>query len=712
MTVVARSVITAENASFLRAWDGAARGAELGSKRIIGAAAGIKTAVNTIVGSAIVAGLTSMVRSQVLVIDSFNDLSDATGASIENISGLENLGRRTGTTFESVGGILVKFNAALKDAKPDNDAGQAFRALGLDLERLRQLDPVDALQKTATALQGFANDGTKARIVQEFFSKSIREAAPFLKDLAESGGLMATVTRKQAEEVERFNKQLMALKANTDEATRSIVSGLIPALNGVLEKWNKEGTLAVLGFDSKFFESKALADKTAELKRYQGSIAKLEQDLREGRAGRSTALGTPEEIEANLAQLRPAFERAKREFRDMYAATRGYTLNSAAGAGRGVVNPELVKPSLVLAGKSGKPRKEEISEASTRLASYVDQLSKAAEKTADLSEEQKALNFLLSLGSTGEVPQVRELVQGLAIRRDIAEREDEIGRIRAKNDAAAVGAVAARSAENDQLAERLVNMALEIEEIGLTAEALDRLKLTRLDNALAQEQLNLVDARSREGNELTIDQIERRINLLQRERELAGQGVGKRADAKLADESKEAAAVLHQDVKSALANAFRDTENPVKAFGAALGNVVFTRVSDAAANALATALVGTGKSGSTGGLLGSLVTSLFGGFRASGGPVAPNTLYRVNERGPELLETSGRQYLMMGNRGGNVVPNRGGGGGGGGIVHNHYYNFTVGDVATVSMVRAAVAGSQARALAEMQRSRRLGGAWA
>ena len=58
------------------------------------------------------------------------------------------------------------------------------------------------------ALAQFADDGNKARIVQELFGKSVREVAPLLKDLAESGGLVATVTTAQAKEAEKLNIQL------------------------------------------------------------------------------------------------------------------------------------------------------------------------------------------------------------------------------------------------------------------------------------------------------------------------------------------------------------------------------------------------------------------------------------------------------------------------------------------------------------------------
>jgi SLT domain-containing protein len=45
------------------------------------------------------------------------------------------------------------------------------------------------------------------------------------------------------------------------------------------------------------------------------------------------------------------------------------------------------------------------------------------------------------------------------------------------------------------------------------------------------------------------------------------------------------------------------------------------------------------------------------GGRAGGGTVDPNSLYRINEDGPEIFEMDGKQYLMTGARGGNVISN-------------------------------------------------------
>lgn len=721
MTVVARTIITAEAGSFVRAWATAAQTAESQGKRIAGAAIGMKSALGALGVGISVAGLTSLAHAQVLVIDGFNDLQDATGSSIENISGLESLGRRTGTTFESVGSILVKFNAALKDAKPDNDAGQAFKALGLDLQRLRQMDPAEALRQTAIALQGFAVDGTKARYVQELFGKSVREAAPFLKDLAESGGLMATVTAKQAEETERFNKQLMELKANATDAGREILLSLVPAMSQLLQNYK----------DIKELDSLDLVIKDAARGLLPGLSPKLEGDAGENinkllaeRAALERDLKRAEDDKhkPHIKHIKEEIDGVNRYLAVLRVKQRNEVMGSVAGRDVGDAVSRRMQQDLPRLKPlvSGKPKKEEIGEGSTRLAAYVDQLAKAAEKTADLSEEQKALNFLLSLGKSGEVPQVRELVLGMAIRQDAIKSEEELAKVREKTAAMATAQVTARSAENDQLAERLMQMEREIEEIGLTAEALERLKLSRIDNNLAREQENLLAAKNIEGNELEIAQIERRINLLQRERDLAGKGAGARKDAAAAEESKEFAATLNQDVKGALSNAFRDTKNPLRAFGDALADVVYTRLSNAAATAIADALVGKAASGAIGGLLGSIFGGgaklAQGGVMSSSGPL-PLKMYAGGgvAKTPQMaIFGEGRQneafVPLPDGRSIPVTLQQGRGGGGPNITIN--ISNVIGNIASQTDVVNGMKAVRATLLSELRRSANYRGAMA
>ncbi|MCQ0168423.1 phage tail tape measure protein [Pseudomonas sp. S12(2018)] len=51
-----------------------------------------------------------------------------------------------------------------------------------------------------------------------------------------------------------------------------------------------------------------------------------------------------------------------------------------------------------------------------------------------------------------------------------------------------------------------------------------------------------------------------------------------------------------------------------------------------------------------------IMDNFVSGQRAAGGPVAANSLYEVNELGPELLNQGGKTYLMMGAEGGTITP--------------------------------------------------------
>lgn len=185
-----------------------------------------------------VIGLFPAVVGGVLAI---KDLSEATGSSVENISALDDIARRAGGSFEQVEAALVKFNSALKEADGKNTVSQAIKALGLDAVKLREADPAEALLQTAQALEKFEDNGNRARLVQELFGKSVKEVGPFLRDLAEAGQLNAKVTSEQAEAVDKFDKNMARLKANSLDTHRAIVNALVPALNEFFDVFNGKG---------------------------------------------------------------------------------------------------------------------------------------------------------------------------------------------------------------------------------------------------------------------------------------------------------------------------------------------------------------------------------------------------------------------------------------------------------------------------------------
>lgn len=256
--------------------------------------------------------------------DALTDLRAVTGSSVENLSALEDVALRTGTSFEGLETTLVRFNKVLTDSKAGSEGAQALEALGLGAKQLRDLDPAEALRRTSVALAGFANDGNKARLVQVLFGKSVKEVAPFLEELATKSKLTGTVSTKAAEDAELFNKQLLALSKNSEDSARKLTADLLPALNRILVKFNDEGFLALFGFDKQFSQTKRLAGLA-------GEVVSLDRALRDlktakdqlGQGGIATpeeAVGNlfgglnAEEIDKEIARVSAALERAKKVF--------------------------------------------------------------------------------------------------------------------------------------------------------------------------------------------------------------------------------------------------------------------------------------------------------------------------------------------------------------------------------------------------------------
>ena len=104
--------------------------------------------------AAFVAGLKQITDS----IDALNDASDATGASVENLSALEAVARRNGETLDTVTTAAVKLNQALNE-DAGGDKARILQAIGLSAQELRQQDPAQAVKTVADALAGSWSTG-------------------------------------------------------------------------------------------------------------------------------------------------------------------------------------------------------------------------------------------------------------------------------------------------------------------------------------------------------------------------------------------------------------------------------------------------------------------------------------------------------------------------------------------------------------------------
>ncbi len=215
--------------------------AEQQADRMSAAFKGAQTAIVGVVGAVSAQQIVQAFNRVVDGLDALNDAADATGASIEKLSALEDIAARNGTAFDTVTDAVIKMNKALGDAKPGSDAAAVFKQLGLSVEELKRADPAEAFRRIALALNEYADDGNKARVVQELFGKSLKEVAPLLKDVAEQGQLNAAVTTEQAKAAEAFNKQVSALQKNVLDLARSVAGDLVVALNELFDLMQGKG---------------------------------------------------------------------------------------------------------------------------------------------------------------------------------------------------------------------------------------------------------------------------------------------------------------------------------------------------------------------------------------------------------------------------------------------------------------------------------------
>lgn len=550
--------------------------------------------VGAALGGAIsAAGITQFLRSTIDGVDALNDLSDATGASIENISALEDIAARTGTTMDTVGAALVKFNKVLAEADQNAPMARALKAVGLNAEELRKLDPAEALRRTAVALAGYADDGNKARLVQELFGKSIREVAPLLKDLAEAGKLNATVTTEQAKAAEKFNKQLSSLNKNVVDAARDVSGPLVNALNDFISR-AKQASDETKGFGERlqglFGAAKSLGF---------GALLGLSNN----------ELSALQQAQVELKAIEAALQRA-----DISEARRADLENKRIGRMQ-TINKLQAQSAYSNEGRNyQKPSVPVIPEAPKKTT------SKAQQSFISNSFDQATIAALRAMEST-DTNKLRELNLALS---GLFELQRET-----RGDPAVVQAIAKVRAEIEALTNTPVPdpgptkaYADALTALGGTNAAQERELSAALDELFKMRDVGIVSPEIEEAIQALSDKLAELKKPLAEVNTFA-QEAGKNIQDALGD--------------SILASLDGSTKN----IGRIWGDMLKRMAAQAAAAQLGKWLLGGdfGTTGKIGGAAGDLFKwfGSFGGARADGGPVRAGRPYLVGERGPEIV---------------------------------------------------------------------------
>ncbi len=660
-----------------------------------------------------VAAVLSGVKAVADGFDALNDAADATGEKIEVLSGLEDLARRNGAGLELVTDAMLKLNRGIAEGNADSPVAKALRSIGLSADELRKKAPGEAMREVAQALARYENGAGKAAATQAIFGRSVKEVAPFLNDLAEAGELNAKVTAEQAAQAERFNKELFKLQALASDAARAGVYPLIEALNKLAENGRENGWKGLFGLSS-------VKEEMAELQTLRAKVGVAAAQVVLAERNALKLMISPESYQADLDKAKAGYQQALQAARD--AQRNFYRLTDGdAGAGRGKVNPEFVKPAVTFdttadAGAAGRAG------AASEAQRYLEQLQRQGEATRNLTLYERALLDIQRGRIEGLTPRLREQILQQARQNDLTAQAQSLeeGRVAAQSRAA--------RAELDKVAalvEANAQMERENSAIGLTEAALADVELARLSATIATREQTLA-LREKEGvDERQLQLLQQEIEALQRRKSLIVDRVGRNAAAESArnaldDVQDRARSGLSESISQGLLEGFRKGDTLGKIFlrelQAQFAKTVLTPRIEPIVNAgnsliqnLLQYMFGGGfKAFDTNGIgLTSggqgLADYGLGGGRANGGPVRAGMAYRVGENGAEVFVPQ---------QPGHIVPNgqlgRGGQGGAPMVINQHYtINGDVGPQ-TVALVQGMVARNNQQLL----RSMRTGGAFA
>jgi len=215
---------------------GQAKNAAMGFNSLKGAVAGFGAAI---AGSAIVAGLTSVVKSSIDAGDELFNLQAKTGIAASALIGLGNAAKLADVDQATLGKGLTKLSVNLVKAAEGNEAlAQKFAALGVSVKGADgQVVSADvALKQIADRFADMPDGAQKAAAAVALFGKSGAALIPLLNEGAAS---MEKFTYKVGEDFaarsDLFNDTITELGIKTQGFGLELTDALLPALQTILE---------------------------------------------------------------------------------------------------------------------------------------------------------------------------------------------------------------------------------------------------------------------------------------------------------------------------------------------------------------------------------------------------------------------------------------------------------------------------------------------
>lgn len=627
--------------------------------------------------------------------DKLNDFNQRLGISAEALSGWGYAATQAGTDIDALGIGLKKLAKNMAEAlDPKSEQAGIFKALGVGVKdaqgNLRDLEQV--LPEIASAFKALNNETLEAALAQQIFGKSGTDLIEFLNLGSDGLDTMRERARELGIELDQntlqaadaFNDQLADLRAASQGFFTQLSAELLPTLTKLVAQLTEvvsDGSAAERTADglARAFEfvSRMAGVAYARL----DGIGKILEGLTEGFRGLTGAANAvfsgnfalaaqifkdntgDQFIRQGVAQLvtgvrppsgKPAATRKQptvigKDFQNVLSGDAAKRAARAAEIERRL-NELLSGEGKDKAKKTGGAKKTGKSDAERE----AEQLQKAYERLSGGLNEQIA-----TFGQVSEAAKLRyELEHGELSKLSEAKKLELITNqelLDVLNATVEVDEELARVAKDgEERAKQLQADALfEIELLGKTREEQELLTAARYLGAAAATEQGQAALKALEQQQEAAKQVNEQID---------GMDALRDSTRGFLDDLREGVSIW-----DALDNALKKYADRLFDLAAdKLIDQLFGKVGTTQTGSLGGVFSSASASGgaSGGGFWNSLLSafgSLFGGGRATGGPVASGKFYRVNEHRPELLSWGGDDYLMMGANSGMVRPGIGGG---------------------------------------------------
>ncbi|KHA77513.1 hypothetical protein NC77_17940 [Janthinobacterium lividum] len=227
-------------ADFIRNMAQQQRQAQSATERILGSfnsmAGGIAGALAAVGVALTFDAVVGELNKSIDALAKLDDMSQKTGASVENLSRLFKLAGARGQDFDAVDASLVKLAKGLNgvDEEGSNVKG-ALDALGLSTRNMKDQDPSVVLVDIAKKLQDYSDGAGKTALMVDLLGKSGANLLPYMNDVAESIDKFTGDSTEAAQAASKYQDELGNLGVKYDELVTKIVSDSLPAMGDFIQ---------------------------------------------------------------------------------------------------------------------------------------------------------------------------------------------------------------------------------------------------------------------------------------------------------------------------------------------------------------------------------------------------------------------------------------------------------------------------------------------